>query len=60
MKKQKTVCHVKKGDLVKIISGEKKGFVGKISVINLKKVSAFLEGLPPRIKMEKKRKRYKK
>jgi large subunit ribosomal protein L24 len=45
--------HIKKGDLVKIISGEKKGLIGKISSIFLKDSIVFIEGLAPRIKFQK-------
>ncbi len=42
--------HVKKGDQVKVISGEQKGFLGIISSIVKKKSSVILEGIVPRIK----------
>jgi len=46
--------HIKKGDFVKIIAGENKGIIGKISTIIKKKNFIFLENLSPRIKYEKK------
>jgi large subunit ribosomal protein L24 len=45
--------HIKKGDQVKIISGEQKGFLGKIEKILTKKSSVILEGILPRIKFVK-------
>jgi large subunit ribosomal protein L24 len=50
MKKIKTNCRLKTGDTIKIISGEKKGQIGKINCLFLKKSILFLEGIPPRIK----------
>lgn len=41
---------IKKGDLVKVISGQQKGYIGKILNINFKKSQVFLEGIPPRVK----------
>jgi len=42
--------HVKKGDQVKVISGDQKGFLGIISSVVKKKSSVILAGLAPRIK----------
>ena len=42
--------HVKKGDQVKVISGEQKGFLGIIRSVVKKKFSVILEGITPRIK----------
>jgi large subunit ribosomal protein L24 len=53
MNKKKGNCHIKKGDTIKIITGENKGFVGKINSIILKKSILFLDGIPPRIKYSK-------
>lgn len=47
--------HVKKGDQVKIISGEQKGFLGIISAVNKKTSSVNIEGILPRIKYVKNR-----
>ena len=47
--------HVKKGDQVKIISGEQKGFLGIISMVNKKTSSVSIEGILPRIKYVKNR-----
>jgi large subunit ribosomal protein L24 len=45
--------HIKKGDQVKIISGEQKGFLGRIERVLIKKSSVILEGILPRIKFVK-------
>jgi large subunit ribosomal protein L24 len=45
--------HVKKGDQVKVISGQQKGFLGVISSVLKKKSSVILTGLLPRIKYVK-------
>jgi large subunit ribosomal protein L24 len=45
--------HVKKGDQVKVISGQQKGFLGIISSVLKKKSSVILSGLLPRIKYVK-------
>jgi large subunit ribosomal protein L24 len=45
--------HVKKGDQVKVISGEQKGFLGKINSIIKKKSSVILDGILPRFKFLK-------
>lgn len=45
--------HVKKGDNVKVISGEQKGFLGRINEIIKKKSSVIIEGIIPRIKYVK-------
>jgi large subunit ribosomal protein L24 len=45
--------HVKKGDQVKVISGEQKGFLGVISSVIKKKSSVILEGILPRVKYVK-------
>jgi large subunit ribosomal protein L24 len=42
--------HVKKGDKVKVISGNQKGFLGIITSVIKKKSSVILEGILPRIK----------
>ena len=42
--------HVQKGDLVKIISGGQKGFLGKILTVLNKKSSVIVEGVVPRLK----------
>jgi large subunit ribosomal protein L24 len=42
--------HVKKGDNVKVISGEQKGFIGRIQSILKKKSSVILDGIVPRVK----------
>jgi large subunit ribosomal protein L24 len=47
--------HVKKGDQVKVISGEQKGFLGIISAVNKKTSQISLEGIAPRIKYAKNR-----
>lgn len=47
---KKITNHIKKGDQVKIISGEQKGFLGKIEKVLTKKSSVILEGILPRIK----------
>lgn len=47
--------HVKKGDQVKVISGEQKGFLGIISMVNKKTSSVSIEGILPRIKYMKNR-----
>ncbi len=45
--------HIKKGDQVKIIAGEQKGFLGKIQTVLTKKSSVIIEGILPRIKYVK-------
>jgi large subunit ribosomal protein L24 len=47
--------HVKKGDQVKVMSGEQKGFLGIISFVNKKTSRVSLEGILPRIKYVKNR-----
>lgn len=47
--------HVKKGDQVKVISGEQKGFLGIISSVDKKTSRVSLEGILPRIKYVKNR-----
>lgn len=42
--------HIQKGDLVKIISGGQKGFLGKILTVLNKKSSVIVEGVVPRLK----------
>lgn len=42
--------HIRKGDLVKVISGGQKGFLGKILTVLNKKSSVIVEGIQPRIK----------
>ena len=37
--------HVKKGDLVKVISGNSKGKEGKITLVDIDKQRAFVEGV---------------
>jgi large subunit ribosomal protein L24 len=54
MNKEKLTCHVKIGDTIKIITGEKKGLIGKIKAIFLKKAIVFIEGVGTRIKYLKK------
>lgn len=51
--KKNIKIHVKKGDQVKVISGEQKGFLGIINSIVKKKSSVILEGIIPRIKYVK-------
>jgi large subunit ribosomal protein L24 len=53
MKKMLKNCHVKTGDIIKIISGENKGFVGKINCVNLKNFIVFVDGIMPRVKFSK-------
>jgi large subunit ribosomal protein L24 len=48
-----THSHVKKGDTIQIISGQNKGFIGKIQSIFLKNSIGFIEGISPRIKNQK-------
>jgi len=50
MKNEKKKSYIKKGDLVKIITGKNKGLIGKINSIFLKKSIVFIEGLSPRIR----------
>ena len=45
--------HVKKGDQVKVICGEQKGFLGIISSVDKKTSRVSLEGILPRIKYVK-------
>jgi large subunit ribosomal protein L24 len=45
--------HVKKGDIIQIIAGEKKGLIGKIQSIFLKKSIVFIEGVDLRTKYKK-------
>jgi len=52
MKKNQT-SYLKKGDTIKIIAGENKGFIGKIQSIFLKQSIVFIEGIAPRIKYSK-------
>jgi large subunit ribosomal protein L24 len=53
-KKNKQInCHIKKGDTIQVISGQNKGWIGKIQSIFLKKSIVFIEGIPPRIKYQK-------
>jgi len=52
---QKRNSHVKIGDKVKVISGNQKGFIGKIASLLLKKSVVILDGITPRIKMVKNR-----
>jgi large subunit ribosomal protein L24 len=47
------VKHIKKGDQVKVMTGEQKGFLGIISSVIIKKSSVILEGISPRIKYVK-------
>jgi large subunit ribosomal protein L24 len=47
--------HVKIGDLVKVITGNQKGFLGTISSIVAKKSLVVVEGIVPRIKYTKNR-----
>lgn len=47
------VKHIKKGDQVKVMTGEQKGFLGIISSVIMKKSSVILEGISPRIKYVK-------
>lgn len=46
----KTVYKIKKGDTVKVISGEVKGQQGKVLEINSKKDRVFIEGLTKKVK----------
>jgi large subunit ribosomal protein L24 len=55
MSKQKIKSHIKKNDVVKIITGEYKGTIGKITSIFLKKSIVFIEGIAPRTKYLKQR-----
>jgi large subunit ribosomal protein L24 len=52
MKTNKT-GRIKIGDLIQIISGIHKGYIGKINKIFFKKSVVFIEGLAPRIKYQK-------
>ena len=54
MKKEQKVCPFKSGDTVKIITGSKKGLIGKIKTILFKKSLVFLDGILPRVKFTKK------
>ena len=54
MKKQ-IKNHLKIGDKVKIITGNNKGFIGKIGSINSKDSTVTIEGIIPRIKYLKDR-----
>jgi large subunit ribosomal protein L24 len=42
--------NIRKGDLVRIISGEQKGFLGKIETVLNKKSSVIVQGILPRVK----------
>ena len=46
--------HVKIGDRVKIITGDKKGILGNILSINKKKSAAIIDSITPRLKKIKK------
>jgi large subunit ribosomal protein L24 len=50
---EKKKLKMKKGDLVKVISGDQKGLVGKIISINFKKLGAILENAKTRKKLLK-------
>jgi large subunit ribosomal protein L24 len=54
MKKNK--FYIKKGDIVQIIAGDNKGFIGKVGSIFPKKSILFVEGINPRKKCIKKSK----
>jgi large subunit ribosomal protein L24 len=45
--------HFIQGDQVKVITGSKKGFMGKISSIFTKKSLVIIEGILPRLKYKK-------
>jgi len=49
----KNNSYLKKGDTVKVITGDNKGFIGKINSIFPKKSIIFIEGISPRIKYTK-------
>lgn len=51
--KQQQKYNLKTGDQVKVITGEKKGFLGKIKAIIKKKSSVIIEGILPKIKILK-------
>ncbi len=49
----KTKIHIKVGDVVKIISGNLKGSIGKVVKIQPKISSAILDSIPNRLKRKK-------
>lgn len=51
---KKAKLKMKKGDLVKVITGDQKGLIGKILSINLKKLNVILENAKLRTKFLKK------
>nr|YP_009545418.1 ribosomal protein L24 [Mallomonas splendens]AYO28572.1 ribosomal protein L24 [Mallomonas splendens] len=53
-KKQKN--HIKKGDKIKVISGNQKGTIGNISFLNTKKSIVYIDTIVPRLKVLKKTK----
>jgi large subunit ribosomal protein L24 len=53
MTKKTKNCHIKIGDTIKVITGENKGFIGKIESVLLKKSVVFIEGIEKRIKYQK-------
>lgn len=50
---KKNNSYLKKGDTIKVIAGDNKGFIGKIDSIFPKKSVLFVEGISPRIKYAK-------
>lgn len=52
--KMKKKTRIKIGDLIKVISGNQKGFVGKINNILQKSQAVLINGIPSRIKYSKK------
>jgi large subunit ribosomal protein L24 len=55
MNQEKRKSHIKKGDIVKIITGEYKGTIGTITSIFLKKSIVFIDSIAPRTKYLKQR-----
>ena len=49
----KVKTHIKIGDKIKVIAGNNKGFIGKISSIDTKNSTVTIEGIIPRIKYVK-------
>lgn len=54
MKKQ-IKSHLKIGDKVKVLTGNNKGFIGKVGSVNSKDSTITIEGILPRIKYMKDR-----
>ena len=45
--------HIKIGDKIKVLAGNNKGFIGKISSLDTKNSTVTIEGIIPRIKYVK-------